>query len=318
MTLAIAKKVLADEAEGILRAAERLERSFSEAVDLICRCKGKVVITGIGKSGYIAQKISATLSSTGTPSLFLHAAEALHGDLGRISADDIVVVFSNSGETDEIVGLIPFASEMGARMIGVTGNVASTLAKSSDVFLDSSVEQEACPLGLAPTTSTTVMLALGDALAVSAMRQKGVSRESFSSFHPGGALGKRILLRVRNVMRDVERIAVVRPEDTIKSVLVEMTSKRSGAACVVDEHQYLIGIFTDGDLRRKIDIERDLLGDSIKKHMTERPLTLDSSMLVVEALKLSNEYRIDDFPVIDDYGFLIGLLDVQDIIDIGL
>lgn len=318
MIISRAKKVLANESKAIAKLVGKIGQDFEKAVELISKTKGRVIVTGMGKPGFIAQKVSATMSSTGTPSLYLHPAEALHGDLGRVTRDDIIIAFSNSGETEEVIRLIPIVKKIGAKMIAVTGNSKSTLSKNSDYTIDSSVEQEACPMGLAPTTSTTVMLALGDAIAIALLEKKKFQPKDFALYHPGGTLGKRLLLTVGDIMRPKSATAVVGQDAKIKDVLVKVTQKRAGSASVVDSKGKLVGIFTDGDLRRHFDTGRELLKLTVSEVMTKNPKTITADRLAAEAFDILREKKIDELPVVDLKGRPVGLLDVQDILKAGL
>lgn len=313
-----AKKVLLNESEAILKLAERIDGDFDKIVTLLAENKGRIIITGMGKPGFIAQKISATMSSTGTPSLYLHPAEALHGDLGRVTNEDIIIAFSNSGETEEILRLLPIIKKIGAKLISVTGNKSSTLALNSDHVLDSSVDEEACPMGLAPTTSTTAMLALGDALAIALLEKKNFKPCDFALFHPGGTLGKRLLLRTEDIMRKKEDTPIVAEDTLIKDVLLKITKMRSGCASVVDDKGKLTGIFTDGDLRRHFDEGSGLMDRQIKDVMTKDPVTITGDRLAAEAFEILRDKKIDEIPVVDASGNPVGLLDVQDILKAGL
>ncbi|MCM8798377.1 MAG: KpsF/GutQ family sugar-phosphate isomerase, partial [Candidatus Omnitrophica bacterium] len=286
-----AREVFQIEAGAILKLSQRLDKNFLEAVELISNCKGRIVLTGMGKAGLIAQKISATLSSLGTPSLWLHPAEALHGDLGRVTLDDVVIAFSSSGETEEITKLLPLIKKIGAKLIAFTGNLKSHLAQYADVVLDISVEKEACPLGLAPTASTTAILAMGDALAIAVLDKKGFKKEDFAFLHPGGTLGKRLLLKVEDVMRKGEANPLVREDTLVKDVLLAITKARAGSATVVDKNKKLLGIFTDGDLRRHIETDPNLLERKVKEVMTKSPKTIKKGKLAEEALKILREYK---------------------------
>jgi arabinose-5-phosphate isomerase len=316
--LARAREVFRTEAKSILDLAKRLDKNFGQSVDLIFNCKGKVVLTGMGKAGLIAQKISATLSSLGTPSLWLHPAEALHGDLGKVTKDDIVVAVSSSGETEEITRLLPLIKRIGAQLIALTGNIKSSLAEYADIVLDISVEKEACPLGLAPTASTTAILAMGDALAVAVLEKKGFRREDFAFLHPGGILGKRLLLKVEDIMRKGETNPLVSENTSVKDVLLAITRARAGSATVVDKDKKLIGIFTDGDLRRHIETGEHLLDKKVKEVMTRSPKAVKKGRLAEEALKILQEYKIDEIPVVDEENRPIGLVDVQDLLKAGI
>ncbi len=313
-----AKEVLRIESAAIKTLIGRIDKEFEQAVDALCNCKGRVVLTGMGKPGIIAQKISATLSSTGTPSLWLHPAEAIHGDLGKVTKEDIVVAISNSGETEEITKLLPTIKRIGTKLVSLTGNPKSTLARCSDFTMDVSVRKEACPLGLAPTASTTATLAMGDALALAVAEKKGFKTEDFAFFHPGGNIGKKLLLRVEDIMRKGKENPVVREDASLKKVLLMITGARAGCACVVNKKGTLIGIFTDGDLRRHIETMPDILKRKVKEVMTENPVTVKKGSLAVEALRILREKKIDEVPVIDDKNRLAGLLDVQDLLKEGL
>ena len=312
-----AQEVLRIEAEAITRLIPRLDRSFERAVDILVGCKGRVVVTGMGKAGLIGQKLSATLASTGTPSLWIHPGEAIHGDVGRVTKDDCIIALSNSGQTEELTQLLPVMKQIGARLIALTGNVRSTLATHSDVVLDVGVTREACSLNLAPTASTTAMLAMGDALAVVVAERKGFKERDFALFHPGGQLGKRLLLRVRDLMRTGKANPVVRQTALVKHVLVQITHARAGSAAVVDHRGRLSGIFTDGDLRRHLDTTPNLSTARVGAVMTKHPKTIEADRLAVEALRLLREYRIDELVVVDAKQRPIGLLDVQDLLKAG-
>ena len=318
MHLAQAKKVLEIEASAISRLARRLGKEFNEAIEILFKCPGRVIVTGMGKGGIIGQKISATLSSTGTPSLFLHSAEAIHGDLGRVTKDDVILAISNSGETEEVIRLLPLIKKLGTRLIALTGNAQSTLARHSDVVLDVSVTQEACPMNLAPTASTTAALAMGDAIAVCLLKKKGFKEKDFAFFHPGGALGKKLLLKVEDIMRHGPANCVMCEEDFVRDVLVAVTEARAGAASVVDKKGRLTGIFTDGDLRRHLETDHALLTCPVKDVMTKRPTTITADRLASEALRILKERRIDELPVVDAKGRPVGMLDVQDLLKVGL
>jgi len=313
-----AKKVFRIEAGAIQNLAKRLDDNFLRAVDLLFHCKGRVVLTGMGKAGLVAQKISATLSSLGTPSLWLHPAEALHGDLGRVTKEDVVLAISSSGETEEISRLLPLIKRIGAKLIAFTGNLKSSLAKYADIVLDISVKKEACPLGLAPTASTTAILAMGDALAVAVLEKKGFRKEDFALLHPGGNLGKRLLLKVEDIMRKGEANPLVSENTLVKNVLLAITRARAGAATVIDRNKKLVGIFTDGDLRRHIELDPDLLNKKVKEVMTSTPKTIERQRLAEEALKILREYKIDEIPVVDEKNRPIGLVDVQDLLKAGI
>ncbi|MCX5694000.1 MAG: KpsF/GutQ family sugar-phosphate isomerase [Candidatus Omnitrophica bacterium] len=313
-----AKEVLEIEAQAIRLLKTRLGKGFIKAVELILKCKGRVVVSGMGKTGIIAQKFSATLASTGTPSLFLHTAEAIHGDLGKVTGDDIIIILSNSGSTEEMKQLLPILKKIGAPIISLTGNSKSVLAKYSDVVLDVSVKKEACPLGLAPTASTTATLAMADALAVCLLERKGFKEKDFAFFHPGGALGRRLLLSVQDIMRQGAANAIVGEDKLVAEVLLSITRARSGSAIVVDKRGKLKGIFTDGDLRRHLASDKNLPARPIHEVMTKNPTVVSKDMLAAEAMRILQDKKIDEVPVVDKFMHPIGLLDVQDLLKAGL
>jgi len=286
-----AREVLNIEAEAIKTLKSRLDNSFKQAIDLILKTKGRIVVSGMGKTGIIAQKLSATLSSTGTPSLFLHLSEASHGDLGRVTGDDTVIIISNSGATEEIKQLLPLLKKMGAKIIALTGNTKSILAKYSDVILDVSVKKEACPLGLAPTASTTATLAMADALAVCLLELKGFKEKDFAFYHPGGILGRQLLLKVEDIMRTGNANPVAGEDQTVSSVLLKITQARAGAATIVDKKGRLAGIFTDGDLRRHLGTDKNLPKLKIRDVMTKKPLAITKGKLAAEAMRILQEKK---------------------------
>jgi arabinose-5-phosphate isomerase len=313
-----ARAVLDIEACAIRELKPRIGRNFQEALGLILKTKGRIVVSGMGKTGIIAQKFSATLASTGTPSLFLHTAEAIHGDLGKVTAQDLVIVISNSGSTDEMKQLLPLLKKIGAGVIALTGNPGSVLAKYSDVVLDVSVKKEACSLGLAPTASTTATLAMTDALAVCLAELKGFKESDFAFFHPGGALGRRLLLKVEDIMRKGNANPIVNEEKKVSQVLLKITQARAGSATVIDKSGRLTGIFTDGDLRRHLDNYQDLPRRKIKEVMTKNPTVVDKEMLAAQAMRILQDKKIDEVPVVDNKHRPVGLLDVQDLLKAGL
>ena len=313
-----AKQVLDIEACAIRELKPRIGKEFKKALDLILKTKGRIVVSGMGKTGIIAQKFSATLASTGTPSLFLHTAEAIHGDLGKVTAQDSVIVISNSGSTDEMKQLLPLLKKIGAKVIALTGNPKSPLAKYSDVVLDVSVKKEACSLGLAPTASTTATLAMTDALAVCLVELKGFKEKDFAFFHPGGALGKRLLLRVEDIMRKGNSNPIVNEDRKVSEVLLKITQARAGSATIINKSGKLTGIFTDGDLRRHLDNYPDLPSRKIKEVMTRRPAVVGKEMLAAEAMRILQDKKIDEVPVVDKFYRPIGLVDVQDLLKAGL
>lgn len=313
-----AEEVLDIEAGAIRDLKKTIGKDFKAAVNLLLAAKGRVVVSGMGKTGIIAQKFSATLSSTGTPSLFLHLAEAIHGDLGRVTADDVVVILSSSGESEEIKKLLPILKKIGSEVIALTGNMKSSLARFSDIILNVAVKKEACPLGLAPTASTTAMLAMCDALSVCLLELKSFKERDFAFFHPGGSLGKRLLLRVEDIMRTGKANPVVRETEIVSSVLLKITQARAGCATVIDNKGRLKGIFTDGDLRRHLEIDPDLSRRRVTKVMTKNPTAISKDHLAAEAMRILETKKIDEIPVVDKYGRVVGLLDVQDLLRAGV
>lgn len=316
-----AAKVLHEEAKGIEQLVDTLDQRFVDAVNMILQSEGRVVCTGMGKSGHIARKVSATLASTGTPSLFLHPAEGVHGDLGMVTADDIVLAFSNSGETGEVINLLPSLRRIGAQIISVVGKHESTLAKNSDIVLLVEVEKEACPLGLAPTTSTTVALALGDALAVCLLEERHFTPENFAIFHPGGSLGRKLLLTVENIMHTGQDNPVVYSGSTVQDALFVMTDKGLGAANVIDEEGQLLGLVTDGDIRRGLDSGSEFLEWPVEDMMTKYPRTITKDKLAAEALHLmeKNQPRpITVLPVVDKKGKCLGIVHITDLLRRGI
>jgi arabinose-5-phosphate isomerase len=313
-----AKKVLSIESAAIKALIPRLSNEFVKAVKLIMECDGRIITTGMGKPGIIAQKISATLSSTGTPSLFLHPAEAIHGDLGCVRGNDIIIALSNSGETEEIKKLLPIIKKIGTSLVSLTGNIRSTLASHSDIFLDVGVKKEACPLGLAPTASTTAMLAMGDALSVALIQAKGFKAEHFAFYHPGGSLGKKLWLKVEDVMRKDTAYAVAGENTPLSKVLYAITRSRAGSATIVDARGRLVGIFTDGDLRRNFEHDSSIIEKKVRDVMTRNPATIEKGRMAVEALHILQKKNIDEIPVVDKNYKPIGLVDVQDLLKAGL
>lgn len=315
--LELARTTLQIEADAILALKDRLsdnpDSSFVQAVALLLQCSGRVVVSGIGKSGHIARKIAATLASTGTPALFVHAAEALHGDLGMITEHDALIAISNSGEAAEFLAIIPIIRRMGAKLIAITGNAQSSLAKLADIHLDAHVDKEACPLNLAPTASTTATLALGDALAVALLDARGFREEDFARSHPGGALGRRLLTHVRDVMRRGDAIPAVTMNTPLPAALLEVTRKGMAMTAVVDEAFRAIGIFTDGDLRRLIETVQDFSKLKIADVMHRNPRTVGPDQLAVEAVDVMEQYRINQMLVTEADGKLVGALHIHDL-----
>ncbi|MCB9771176.1 MAG: KpsF/GutQ family sugar-phosphate isomerase [Candidatus Omnitrophica bacterium] len=313
-----AKEVINIEAQAIKNLAKKLDANFPKAVDLIAKCQGRVVVTGMGKTGIVGRKIAATLSSTGTPSIFMHSAEGLHGDLGQVTRYDVLIVISNSGETEETVRLLPLIKRIGVKTIAITGNIKSSLAKYSDVVLNVSVDKEGCPLGLAPMASTTATLVMGDALAACLIVKRGFRKEDFAFYHPGGALGRRLLLKVEDLMRKGDHFPKVHQDRKVQDVLLAITKARCGSACIVDEKGKLRGIFTDGDLRRHLEQGPGVLQKTVKTVMTKKPAMILYSKLAAEAFALLKQRKIDELPVVDEKGKPVGLLDVQDLLRAGL
>jgi arabinose-5-phosphate isomerase len=315
--LELARETLQIEADAIIALKNRIssnpEDSFAQAVALLLSCTGRVVVSGMGKSGHIARKIAATLASTGTPALFVHPAEAAHGDLGMVTENDVFVAISNSGETAELLAIVPIIKRMGAKLIAMTGNESSNLAQLANVHLDVRVEKEACPLNLAPTASTTATLALGDALAVALLDARGFQEDDFARSHPGGALGRRLLTHVRDVMRSGEAIPAVTANVTLSQALLEITRKGMAMTAVVDDTYRAIGIFTDGDLRRLIEQVRDFTKLTIADVMHANPRTVGPDQLAVEAVELMEQFRINQLLVADADGKLVGALHIHDL-----
>lgn len=318
MSLKQAKEVIHIEAAAIKNLAKQIDKNFAKAVDLIAACQGRLVITGMGKTGIIGRKIAATLSSTGTPSIWMHSAEAVHGDSGQVTNDDVVIVISTSGETEETLRLIPIVKKIGSKIIAITGNPKSTMARHSDIVLNVAVEKEGCPLGLAPMASATATLVMGDALAACLILKKGFRKEDFALYHPAGALGRRLLLKVEDIMRKGQAYPRLSENTSVKDVLLAITAKRCGSACIVDKNKKLKGIFTDGDLRRHLEIGAGLLDKEVQSVMTKNPRTIDKDKLAVEAFALLKEKKIDELPVVDTKGKSVGLLDIQDLLKAGL
>jgi arabinose-5-phosphate isomerase len=310
--LELARKVLQIEAAAILGLVERIDGDFERAVQLLFECRGRVIVTGMGKSGLICRKIAATLSSTGTSAWFLHPAEATHGDLGAIREDDVVVAVSHSGETEELLRLLESIRRIGARLIAVTGSPGSTLGRAADVVLNCGIATEACPMNLVPTASTTAALAMGDALAMTLLVRKGFREEQFASLHPGGKLGRR-LMRVEHVMHAGEAAPVVQVSTAMADVFHEMSSKRLGMTCVVDAEDRLVGVFTDGDLRRLMGRSSDVLGLTAGEAMTPDPVTISRDLLAVEALNVMETYKITAVVVVDQVNRVEGVVHLHDL-----
>ena len=316
--LELARETLDIEARALSRMSSRLDDNFAAACRLCIATPGRVVVTGMGKSGHISSKIAATLASTGTPSFFMHPAEASHGDLGMITEHDLLLAISYSGETAEVLTILPLVKRMGARLISMTGNPKSTLARTADVHLDVGVSEEACPLNLAPTASTTAMLAMGDALAVALLKSRGFTAEDFARSHPSGSLGKRLLLRVADVMRKGTDIPAVGPDVPLRDGLMEMTQKGLGMTAVVDAKGKIMGVFTDGDLRRALDDGADIRTTTMRQVMRANPKTTSADVLAAEAVNVLEENKITSLLVADDEHSLIGALNVHDLFRAGI
>jgi arabinose-5-phosphate isomerase len=314
--LATMREVIAHEALALTALRDRIDDRAVAAARLVLSCAGRVVVSGMGKAGLVGQKISATLASTGTPSHVLHPAEAVHGDLGRLVRDDLVILLSNSGETEEVVRLIPHLKRTGCRLVAITGRRGSTLAQHADVVLDIGDLDEACPLGMAPSTSTTAMLALGDALALAVQAERRFTIEEYARFHPGGSLG-RSLLKVGEIMRQGERSPTIGLDRSVKEALLAITRARAGSITVVDPDGRIAGIFTDGDLRRHMAEDLDL-GTSIGQVMTRSPVTIGPDQLASEAARVLQDRKIDELPVVDPGARPVGMVDVQDLLQVGL
>ncbi len=315
-----ARHVLEIEAQAILALAERLNGQFVDAVRMVLECRGRVVMTGMGKSGAIARKLAATLASTGTPSFYLHPAEGVHGDLGMVTSQDVVVALSTSGETDEIVAILPAIARIGARLVAMCGREDSTLAQAADLILDVSVEREACPFNLAPTASTTAMLAMGDAFAIAIMQERRFSQEDFAVFHPAGSLGRRLLLRVSDVMRSGDALAVVPDGNTLRDALFAITRANAGAACVVNSNGCMVGLVTDGDVRRSLLADVRGWALPVVEVMTRQPAVITGTPLAVEALHLFETHpaRIGEMPVVDDASRPVGMVMLKDLLRAGI
>ncbi len=311
--LALARAVIETEAQAVAALAGRLDAHFLHAVNLLLACRGRVVVSGIGKSGHIGRKIASTLASTGTPAMFVHAAEAAHGDLGMITPDDVFVAFSNSGSSPELMTIVPILKREGTPLIAVTGSPASPLAQAADIHLDCEVEREACPLNLAPTSSTTAMLALGDALAIACLDARGFGPEDFARSHPGGALGRRLLLRVADIMRSGSAVASVGRGASVMDALQEISRKQLGMTAIVEDDGRIAGIFTDGDLRRLLERGVDVRAARVADVMTPTPLTIGPEALAGEAAKLLDARRKNQLLVADAQGCLVGALHMHDL-----
>lgn len=312
--LDLAREVLNTEAGAVLALASRLDDSFLHALDVILRCEGRVIVSGMGKSGHIARKIAATLSSTGTPAYFVHPGEASHGDLGMITSTDVIIALSYSGESQELMSIVPAIKRQGAKLISMTGAPASSLATAADVHLDASVDKEACPMGLAPTASTTAALALGDALAVALLDAKGFGKEDFARSHPGGSLGRRLLTHVRDIMRSGERLPMVGEEAMLSDAIMEISRKGLGMTAIVDAGQRVLGIYTDGDLRRTLEKKLDFSSTPVRDVMSANPRCIAPENLAAEAVQVMEEHNISQMLVVDERHRLVGALNMHDLL----
>lgn len=310
----LGRAVVEIETEGVAALADRIDRRFAEACRLILHCRGRTVVTGMGKSGHVAGKIAATLASTGTPAFFVHPGEAGHGDMGMITPEDVLVAVSNSGETDEILALLPVIKRIGVPLIAFTGNANSALARAASVNIDVSVKREACPLGLAPTTSTTAALAMGDALAIALLERRGFSKEDFALAHPGGTLGRRLLLRVSDIMHTGDAMPRVTEGTPLAAALLEMTRKGLGTTAIVDDDNVVLGIFTDGDLRRALDAGIDVHAAIVGRVMTRNCRTINANALAAEALRMMETQKINALLVVDEGRRLTGVLNMHDLL----
>ncbi len=319
MSIEIGKRVLSIEAKAIEDLNRRIDDNFEKAVDILYACKGRVVVTGMGKSGLIGKKISATFASTGTPSFFLHPAEGIHGDIGMVMREDVILVISNSGETEEVISLLPIFKRMGLKIICLTGRPHSALARNSDAVLDVSVKEEACPMNLVPTASTTVALAMGDALAIALLEKKDFKEEDFALFHPGGTLGRRLLLRVEDLMHAGAAIPVVHEDCNMKDVIYEMTSKKLGVTTVVDSDRKFRGIITDGDLRRLLEREPNNIFRLVARDvMTRNPKVISGNALAVSAVQVMETYSITSLVILNGDSTVRGIIHLHDLLKKGI
>ncbi len=311
--LELARRVLAIEADAVRALIERLDERFLAAVTLILGCRGRVIVSGIGKSGHVARKIASTMASTGTPAYFVHPAEASHGDLGMVQPEDVFIGISYSGESEELLGIVSLVKRQGAKLIALTGSASSSLAREADVHLDAGVAQEACPLNLSPTASTTAALALGDALAVALLDARGFTSDDFARSHPGGMLGRKLLTHVRDVMRTGDAVPAVTQTATLVDAILEISRKGMGMTAVLDDERRVIGVFTDGDLRRTMERNPDVRGTPIVSVMTRNPRTIRPEALAVEAVETMERCKTTQLPVVDAEGHLAGALNIHDL-----
>src|SRR5574340_225699 len=312
--LDLAREVLNVEAAAVQALATRLDESLVHALNVILHCEGRVIVSGMGKSGHIARKIAATMCSTGTPAYFVHPGEASHGDLGMITDEDVIIALSYSGESQELMTIVPVIKRQGAKLISMTGNPKSSLALSADVHLDAHVDKEACPMGLAPTTSTTAALALGDALAMALLDAKGFGKEDFARSHPGGNLGRRLLTHVRDIMRSGERLPMVNVNAMLSDALLEISKKGVGMTAIVDAERHVLGIYTDGDLRRTLERKLDFNATPVRSVMSANPRCIGPDALAVEAVQMMEQYSISQMLVVDEQRRLVGALNMHDLL----
>lgn len=317
--LEIARKVLRTEADAVASLIEKLDSNFERAIELLYESSGRVIVTGMGKSGIVGKKIAATLASTGTPAFFMHPAEACHGDLGMVTANDIIIAISNSGETDELVSLIPFLKRFNVKLISVTGNMQSTLSRSADVPLDTSVEEEACPLGIVPTASTTAAMAVGDAIAIVLLIKRGFKEEDFALFHPRGSLGKKLFIKVSDLMHSGASLPLTSPDVSMAAAVMEISSKRLGITIIADAGNKILGIVTDGDLRRGIERwGKNFFDMTAEEVMTRNPRTVSAEELAAKALSIMERYSITSLVVPDESGRALGVIHLHDILRQGI
>src|SRR3989338_7957230 len=312
--LDLAREVLNVEAAAVQALATRLDENFLHALNVILRCEGRIIVSGMGKSGHIARKIASTMSSTGTPAYFVHPGEASHGDLGMITSKDVIIALSYSGEGQELMAIVPMIKRQGAKLISMTGNPLASLAPAADVHLNAAVDKEACPMGLAPTASTTAALALGDALAVALLDAKGFSAEDFARSHPGGSLGRRLLTRVRDIMRSGERLPMVHEDALLSDAIMEISRKGVGMTAIVNAGQHVLGIYTDGDLRRTLAKKLDLNVTPVRSVMSANPRCIGPDALAAEAVQVMEQYNISQMLVVDEQHKLVGALNMRDLL----
>jgi arabinose-5-phosphate isomerase len=312
------RKVIEIESNTIYSLIARIDDNFAQACQLLLACEGRIIVIGMGKSGHIGNKIAATLASTGSPAFFVHPGEASHGDMGMITHKDIVLALSNSGETNEILTLLPIIKHLTIPLITLTGNPRSTLSRNATINIDVSVSQEACPLGLAPTSSTTATLAMGDAIAITLLQAKGFTANDFALYHPGGNLGKRLLLRIENLMRTGSHVPIIYDNSTVQEALMEMTQKNLGMTSIVDNQKKLVGVYTDGDLRRTLNLNLDIQKTPINQVMTRECKTISAELLAIEALQMMENHKITSLLVVDEEQTLLGVAHLHDLLNAGL